>query len=194
MTSQGGRAYPDRVVTVVNAISAYLDFVHTAPGGVTVVALSLAACAGLVLWAFRGAREERRTALVVAGTLTGVVVAAYLLAVAAGWWVGAYFETPLLVQAAVLLPISVAGWLVWLMGYFWLAARSRYPLRIYTVLALLLISAAAVADRANIAGGLVIVAGDGMVWIDALIGGAVMLAPLLLFEGLRRGLERDVLP
>jgi hypothetical protein len=179
---------------VDKAISAYVVFAHSGPGAIILVALSLGACAAVVLWARQVAHEERRPILAGASVLTALVAGIYALAVAAGWWGGLYFETPFIVQVATLLPLSLAGWVVWLMGYRWLAAHSRYPLAIYAASTLLIIPAVVVADRAEISGGLFLVAADGATWVDALIGVGIMLAPLLLFEGIRRGLERDVLP
>lgn len=179
---------------MATVIAAYLDFVQGVVGATTVIVLSLVACCSVVLWARLGARAVRLSALAVAGTLTVLVALVYALAVASGWWEGAYFQTPLVVQLATLLPLSVAGWLIWLMGYGWLTEHSRHPLLIYAALALLLIVAVAVADRENISGGLVYVADDGEAWLEALLGVAVMFAPILLFEAIRRTLGRDTLP
>jgi len=62
------------------------------------------------------------------------------------------------------------------------------------MVALLLTLAVGIADRAELSGGLVLVAEDGKTWLNALIGLGMMFVPVLLFEGIRRGLEQDVLP
>jgi hypothetical protein len=179
---------------ISQAISAYLGFVQSAAGAAVVILLSVVACVAIFRWSAQRGHVERRCALVAAGVLTVLVAGIYGLAVAAGWWAGVYFETPLLVQVALLLPLSVVGWLAWLMGYAWLAARSSRALWIYVLVALLLVAVAAAADRMELAGGLILIAEDGQLWGDALIGVAAMLMPLLLYEGFRRGLSRDVLP
>ena len=175
-------------------IATYVEFARSAIGGVIVVALSLLACGAMVLWARRGADGERWPALLAATAMTVLVTIIYVIALAAGWWGGAYFQTPLLVQLALLIALSMTVWLAWLTGYAWLAERSGRALLIYGGLALLLILAVALADRAELTGGLIRVAEDGKTWIDALIGAGIMLAPLVLYEGIRRGLARDALP
>jgi hypothetical protein len=80
------------------------------------------------------------------------------------------------------------------MGYGWVAAHSRYALLTYGFAGLLIILGTALADRGELSGGLLLVAPDGAIWIDALVGVATMLAPILLFEGIRRSLARDALP
>lgn len=179
---------------VAQALLAYLQFVRSPNGRMVVVALSLAAFAIIVLWARRGARHERWPAFVAASLMTVLVAVVYGIAVAAGWWSGAYFRTPALVQAATLLPVSVVVWTAWLAGYGWLTGRTRRPLLIYGIVALLLILAVGLADRAELSGGLVLVAEDGRTWLNALVGLGMMFVPVLLFEGVRHGLEKDVLP
>jgi len=179
---------------VAKAILAYLEFVRSPNGRLVVVVLSLAAFAIIVLWARGGARHERWPSVVAASLMTILVAGIYGIAVAAGWWSGAYFRTPALVQAATLLPVSVVAWTAWLAGYGWLTARTRRPLLIYGMVALLLTLAVGIADRAELSGGLVLVAEDGKTWLNALVGLGMMFVPVLLFEGIRRGLEQDVLP
>ncbi len=174
--------------------SAYFQLVYSAPGEIIVIGLSLVACAAMVAWAKQRAHEERWSAFIATAGFVVLLAAAYVLAVTLGWWQGDYFKTPLLAQLAVLVPLSVAGLLAWLMGYGWLTSHTRRPLLIYTVVALLAVPAAAIADRANVGNGLFVVAEDGMLWVDALIGAVAVLTPILLFEGIRRVLQRDALP
>ncbi len=176
---------------MTTVITAYLEFVHSAAGGTIVIGLSLAVCVAVVLWARRG---ERWAVLLAAGVLTALVAVIYAVAVAAGWWGGAYFRAPVIVQAATLVALSFTGWVAWLLGYGWLAGRSRYPLLVYAAVALLAVAATILADRANVSGGLVLVADDGKTWIDALIGTGIMLVPVILFEVIQRALARDALP
>lgn len=185
---------PTAPSVVAKAIMAYLQYVRSPTGSIVVVVLSLAAFAIIVLWARRGARHERWPAFVAASLMTVLVAAIYGIAVAAGWWSGPYFRTPVLVQAATLLPVSVVVWTAWLAGYNWLTSRTRRPLLVYGIVALLLVLAVGMADRAELSGGLVLVAEDGRTWLNALVGLGMMFVPVLLFEGVRHGLEKDVLP
>lgn len=176
------------------AILQYLEFVHRPIGGIVVVVLSVVACAAIVLWVMRRAREERLPVLVASSFLSGVVIGVYGAAVASGWWHGAYFETPLVVQAATLLPLSIAGWLAWLLGYGWVAAHSRHPLLVYLLVGLLLTVIVVVADGAELTGGLILIAEDGQTWHNALVALGFMFVPILMFEGIRNVLARDALP
>jgi hypothetical protein len=179
---------------VAKVLVAYLDFVESAGGSIIVVGLSLVVCAAIVLWARQVARDAQWPLLLAAGTLTLLLAGIYAVAVVSGLWGGRYFQTPLIVQLATLLPPSLAGWIAWLMGYGWVAGHSRYALLTYVVVGLLIILGMALADRGELSGGLLLVAPDGAIWINAILGVAMMLAPVLLFEGIRRSLARDTLP
>jgi hypothetical protein len=179
---------------LIKALSLYLGIAQSPAGAVFLVLLSLATCAAIVLWARRGSYQQRLPVLVAACVLTVLVLTIYGVALVAGWWGGAFFLAPIAVQIAVLVPLSLAVWVLWLMGYGWVSTRSRHPLLIYSLVALLLIPLAVVADQANVTGGLVLVAEDGQTWIDALIAVALFLTPVLTFEGIRRGLANDALP
>jgi hypothetical protein len=173
----------------------YLDFVRTGPGAIIVLVFALAVCIALVLWARRGEGWQRWPVLISAAVMTVVLVGIYGLALAAGWWGGGeYFKTPILVQMATLVPLSLAAWLVWLAGYGWLSARSGHAPLLYAVLALLVIPAAVMGEGARVAGGLIRPVTDGETWRLALVVVSLLLAPILLFEGVRRTLASDALP
>jgi hypothetical protein len=182
---------------VKRGIAAYLDFVNTPAGTALVVVVSLAICAAILLWAWHGSRWsrwQRIPAVLAAVVLTLIMATIYAVALAQGWWGGLYFRTPLVVQAAMLVPLSLVGWVAWLLGYGWLSEHSRFPLLVYAAGALLLIPAAVLADRTESSRGLLMIAADGEVWVEALLGALALLAPVFIFEGVRRGLSRDLLP
>ena len=172
----------------------YLSLVQRPTGAALVVIVSLVACTAMAWWAWRRTDVEHALVFLAAGALTAVSVVTYVVLVVGGWWQGAYFQTPLLLQLAVFTPVSLAAWLAWLLGYRWLASHSRHPLLIYAIVALLAIPTGILADRSEATGGLVRVAPDGLVWTDMVVGIVVLLAPLLVFEALRRRLSDDVLP
>jgi hypothetical protein len=175
-------------------VSAYLHFVHSGTGGAAIAILSVAVCAALVVWVRRQGRPERGWIFGVACVMAALGAGIYWSAVASGWWSGAYFQTPPLIQALILLPVSLTWWVVWLLGYGWLAARNRHALLIYPMLMALFIVVMDVVDRANASRGLFIVSEDGTVWIYALVGAVISLAPLLLYEWARNRLAREFLP
>jgi hypothetical protein len=180
---------------VEHAFIAYLSFVQTGLGRLVIAALCVVTLGGMVLWARRAAWWQRWPILIAACVLTVLVAAIYALAVATGAWGGAYLtHTPPVVQTALLIPISLVGWVLWLAGYGWLVAHSRHPVLIYSLLALLLIPLVVVADQANVGGGVIVVAEDGDMWKDAVVGIGLMLIPVLVFEGIRRTLQTEALP
>lgn len=178
---------------LAGVLKAYIQFAGSGVGGITLVALSIAACAALVRWARRRDHQERHLVFLMALGMTVLGLAVYTFAVLTGWWSGTYFRIPLIVQLAVLAPLSAAVWTAWLLGYGWLADHSRQPLATYTFLGVLIVLAVSVADRLELTGGLVEIARDGATWIDALVAVAVMMAPVVLFEGIRRALARTSL-
>jgi hypothetical protein len=177
------------------AFSAYLSLTGTTLGRLVLAALSLGVLGALVQWARSGEGWQRWPVFITACILTAVVTIIYGIALAANWWTGDYFqETPLLLQLMLLVPLTLLSWLIWLTGYGWLVTHTRHPVLIYGAVAILLIGAAIVADRAEISGGLVLVAADGEVWKDAVVGIGLMFVPILIFEGVRQALQTDALP
>jgi hypothetical protein len=179
---------------VAKGLQLYLEFAHSALGGALLIVVSLTICLAILLWARNRGHAERWPLFLASSTLAIIVALLYGLAVVAGWWGGAYFQTPLIVQMATLLPVSMVVWGGWLLGYGWLTDHSRHPLLIYLLIGIGIVGAVAVADSAELSGGLLLVADDGTTWIDAVIAVGVLLLPVLLFEGIRRGLSGDTLP
>jgi hypothetical protein len=179
---------------VTRVIETYVSLVQTTAGAIIVTSLSLLICAAIVLWARRSSFEQHWPVFAAACTMTGLLIGVYAFAVAAGKWQGEYFRTPLIVQVAMLLPLSLAAWGAWLTLYGWLATHSRHPLLLYTLAACLLIPLVVMADQAEISGGLVLVGPDGETWVDAVVAVGLILIPVFVFEGIRRGLAQDMLP
>src|SRR6266852_4588188 len=122
--------------------------------------------------------------------LTGLVAIVYVLALLAGWWTGAYFTVSPVIQAAVLLPFSLLFGTFWLAGYRWLADHTRQPVQIYIALSLLLVLAVAVAHRLNIGQGQILVGPGYAVVVEAVFAMLILWIPVLVYEGLRRNIER----
>jgi hypothetical protein len=175
-------------------LAAYIAFATSVVGSIVLTALSVSLLTLTVVWARRGRGIDRLPVLVGSAILSIILVALYGLGVSGRAWGGAYFTIPLFIQMVTLLPLVIIGWLAWFMGYGWLVDHRRHPLLIYSAVALVLVAAASVADGMEISGGFLLLAPNGTVWVDALMGVGMMLAPVLLFEGIRRGFGRDALP
>jgi hypothetical protein len=158
-------------------------------------ALVLLTLAILVIWIRHGPPEVRWPVLISAASLSVLGTVIYWIAVSSNVWRGPFFVTvPLLTQLGIFVPFSLLGWIAWLSTYGWVMSRSCHPLLLYSGLALLAVPLAMIADRTELSGGLILVAEDGKVWIDALIAAAFVVSPVVLFEAVRRGIGRDILP
>jgi hypothetical protein len=171
-----------------------LEVLRSPLGGTLIVFGALAIFGGVFRWAYAPEGADRRLALSVAGALTLVVGCVYVLALALGWWGGAYFETPMLIQAAILLSVTLPSCLLWLASYRWLADHNHQPLQICFAISLLVVLAVAAAHRLNLGRGAILVGPDLAVVWQAAIGMLLLWLPILLYEALRRGLERVTLP
>ncbi len=171
-----------------------LEVLRSPPGGFAIVLGAVAVVVGVLLWARAPEAADRRLGLSVAVVLTLLVSCIYALAVALGWWAGAYFETPLVVQAALLVSITLPGCLLWLATYSWLADHHHQALQICFAFSLLTILAVAIAHRLNLGRGAILVGPDlAIVW-QAALGMLLLWLPIAMYEALRRGLERVTLP
>ena len=172
-----------------------VEFLHTVVGATLVECLAILVVLGLLIWARAEDRPDRRLVLGAAAILTIPVGIVYVLAVATGSWTGAYFRLAPVVQAAIVLPLSMLGWTLWLAGYEWLADRSHQPVQIYIAISLLLIWAVALAHRLNLGKGLILVGPDLTIVVVAAVGQLVLWIPLVVYEALRRNIERfDPIP
>lgn len=164
----------------------YLEFLRSLLGAALVLVAAALVLALLLAWASNHAHPERRATLGASATLTLILGAVYVVALAAGWWRGAYFTIPPLVQAAILVSAALAGVTVWLAGYQWVSERSHQPIQIYVALSLLLALAVAAAHRVNLGQGKILLGPDWTVLFDALLVLAVLWIPILGYEALRR--------
>lgn len=146
--------------------------------------------AGLFQWARLPAHRERVLILGAAAVVTILVGALYVLALWVGWWTGAYFTLPAVTQAGILLPLALLGGTLWLAGYSWLGDHSRQPVQIYVAISLVLLVAVAVAHRLNLGQGAILVGPGSTVVLEAAIGQVILWLPVLVYEGLRRNVER----
>jgi uncharacterized membrane protein len=121
--------------------------------------------------------------------MSGIVGGIYALALANGWWGGDYFDTPLVVQAGLAVPLLLVGLTAWLAGYRWLIERSNQALQIYVAVSLFIALAVAIAHRLNLGRGKILVGPDWTVLYDAIFGELLAWVPVLIFEWLRRTLE-----
>jgi hypothetical protein len=173
----------------------YLSFLQSSLGGAAVVCAAIAVVLVLVLWARARGHGERLLILGTAALLTLVVAAVYVLALTAGWWTGGYFTISPIVQACILVAAALLFWTVWLAGYQWLGDHTRQPIQIYVVVSLLLVLAVAIAHRLNLGRGQILVGPDLTVVIDAVVAQILLWIPVLVYEALRRNLERmDPIP
>jgi hypothetical protein len=155
-----------------------------------VVIVALAAFAMTLIWARRPGHPDRMTA-VYAATFTSVLVAAItIVAVAAGWWQGTFFAIPLMVAAAIDLPLSIAGYTLWLGGYRWLAGKTRHAFLIYIVVVLAFILVVLLVDPIQMQRNQFTLGNGYTVVTDALVGQVVMLSPVLAYEAIRHWRHR----
>jgi len=163
-----------------------IQFLQSPIGGAIVVSVALAAFALTLVWARRPGHPNRWAA-VAAATGTSLLVALItLIAVAAGWWRGAFFAIPLVVAVAIDLPLSIAGYTLWLGGYRWLARQTRRAFPIYAVVVLAFIPVVLLVDPIQMGRGQFTMGGGYTIWIDALVGQVVMWSPMLFYEAIRR--------
>jgi hypothetical protein len=165
-----------------------IAFLASPLGGIITIAVALVAFAATIAWARRPGHPDHWPA-VLAATGTSLLVALItLLAVAAGWWQGAFFQVPLPVLLAIDLPFSIAGYTLWLGLYRWLRRHARQPFLIYAAAVLLFIPVVLLADQMSMSRGQFELGGGYTVWTDALVGQAVMLSPAVFYEIFHRWL------
>jgi hypothetical protein len=171
-----------------------IQILHTAVAALVSVVAAAAIVTAILIWARRPGEADRQLALGVAFGLTVLVAVIYAMALILGWWGGAYFETPFVVQAGILVSVTLPGCVVWLAGYQWLSAHARQPLQIWFAISLLIVLMVAIAHRLNVGRGTILVGPDLAIIWQAVIGVALLWLPILLYEALRRGVERVTLP
>lgn len=162
------------------------EFLRTAPGGTAVVVAALLSYGGLLAWARRPGHADRG-AVVVSATALGLLVALLNLVLGtAGVWQSTSYSLPLVVLAAAYLLMPAVLCALLLMGYRWLAGRTRRPALLYGAILLAVVGPLIVLlDDWAIERGYLATGGGYTVWMDALVGVALLWFPALLYEGLR---------
>jgi hypothetical protein len=179
---------------MVYTMALELEFMRTGEAAVVSLFGVAAVLGGVLAWARRPEQADRRLALGVAVVLTVLIGCIYVLAVAVGWWAGAYFESPIVVQASILVVVTLPGCVLWLAGYQWLTDHTRQPLQICFAVSLLIVLTVAVAHRLNLGQGAILVGPDLAVVWEAAMAIALLWLPILVYEALRRSVERLTLP
>jgi len=130
---------------------------------------------------------------VLSATALGLLVALLNLVLgAAGVWQSPNYSLPLVVLAAYYLLMPSVLSAILLMGYCWLAGRTPRPLLLYGAIVLAVVGPLVfVLDEWAIERGYIVLGRGYMVWMDALVGVALLWMPALLYEGLRRWQERS---
>lgn len=163
-----------------------IAFLASPVGGAIIITIALAAFLAVIVWARRPGHPDRWAA-VFAATGTSLLVALItFVAVAAGWWQGAFLQIPLPVSLAIDLPLSIAGYTLWLGLYRWLARHVRRPLLIYAAAVLIFIPVVFLVDPVQMSRGQFEMGGGYTVWLDAVVGQVVMLSPAVFYEFFRR--------
>jgi hypothetical protein len=159
-----------------------IQFLQSPLGGAIVVSVALAAFALTLVWARRPGHPDRWAAVAAATGTSLLVGLITLIAVAAGWWRGAFFAIPLVVAVAIDLPLSIASYTLWLGGYRWLARQTRHAFLIYAVVVLAFIPVVLLVDPIQMERGEFMMGSGYTIWIDALVGQVVMWSPVLFYE------------
>jgi hypothetical protein len=169
-----------------------IEFLLSPLGGAAVVVGAVLAYAGLLVWARRPG-DAGRSAVVLSASALGVCVAGLNLFLGAtGVWQACSYRLPLIVLAAMYLLVPIVFSALLLMGYRWLVRHTRYPALAYG--AVLLFVAApllVVGDSLAIESGYLAFGAGYTVWMDAVVGVALLSLPVLVYEAQRRRQERE---
>ena len=169
-----------------------IGFLADPLGGSAAVALALAALGAPLWWARRRDHAVRRSVLLAATASAFTLVGINIVARGMGWWVGPMFASrPFTVLMILTLLGGVPGWVLWLVGYRWLARRTRWPLIAYGALVLLFIPVVVMADRWQMSRNHFQMANGYQIWHDVLIGHVVMWSPVLFYQLFVRHVSHD---
>jgi hypothetical protein len=170
-----------------------IEFLHSPLGGAAVVVGAVLAVAGLLAWARRPG-DAGRGAVVLSASALGVCVGGLNLVLGtAGVWQACSYRLPLVVLAAMYLLLPIAFGALLLMGYRWLRRHTRYPALVYG--AVLIVGVApliVIADSLALESGYLAFGPGYTIWMDALVGVALLSLPVLLYEALRRRQEQNL--
>ncbi len=170
-----------------------IEFLHSPLSGAAVVVGAVLACAGLLVWTRRPG-DAGRSAVVLSATALGVCVAGLNLVLgASGVWQACSYRLSLIVLAAMYLLVPIVLSALLLIGYRWLARHTRYPALVYGALLLVLVAPLIViADSLALESGYLAFGAGYTVWMDALVGVALLALPVVLYEALRRQQEGNL--
>ena len=156
------------------------------PGGGLMVIVALAALAIAIAWARQPGHPDRVLSVWAAGMTSLLVLGITVVAVRAGWWQGAFFALPIVVQAAFYLPFSLAGYALWLGGYRRLAGRVRHVFAMYSLVVFIFIPVVILVDPWQMQRGQFSMGNGYTIWADAALGQVVMWSPVVSYEVIRR--------
>jgi hypothetical protein len=160
--------------------------VSTPLGASLVVIAALLACGALLRWARRPGHPDRSPILVAAATLGVVSGVLNLVLGTTGIWQSCSYHLPLPVVVAFYLLLPVLGGALVLADYRWLTqhlprAGLVYPAFLLIVVAPLI----AIGDNAALDNGILAMGGGYMVWMDVVLGVALLWLPVGVYERLR---------
>jgi hypothetical protein len=158
---------------------------------ILVILVALATTTALAVWAWQPEHRDRMASMAAIMAAGLLVVLANVVAPAMGWWGGTYFQKgPLLILAVLTGVGAMGGFALVVLGYHWLAARTPKLARLVLGLFLLVLFPAAVGigDQFALRAGMMTFGGGYTVGHDVVVAEVFFLAPVLLYEGLRRRL------
>src|SRR3989454_7794941 len=169
-----------------------IRFLFSASGRAAVGVGAVLACAGLLVWARRPG-DAGRSAVVLSASALGVCVAGLNLVLGAtGVWQACSYRLPLIVLAAMYLLVPIVFTALLLMGYRWLVRHTRHPALVYGAVLLIVVAPLLViGDSLAIESGYLAFGAGYTVWMDAVVGVALLSLPVLLYEGQRRRQKRE---
>jgi hypothetical protein len=162
-------------------------FLRSPLGGILVVSAALGLLAVTIRWA---RTQPDRLAAFIGGTATAIFITTFtFMAMTFGWWVGSFFEIPIIVLLAIEIPLQIAGYTLWLGWYRWLRRRTTWAWLIYGVVVLLLFVPTVISvDPIQMQRGQFSMGGGYTIWWDVLLGQVVMWMPVAFYEMARNRL------
>lgn len=167
--------------------SAVTEFLLTPLGGTAAVVAALLGGGGLLVWARQPGHAGRAAVMLSAGAMGLLVALLNLTLAAAGVWQAASYSLPLVVLGATYLLMPMLFFALVLVGYRWLAGRTRRPALLYgAILLVVVVPFVVVIDDWAIERRYLAFGAGYTIWMDALVGMVLFWLPVLLYEGLRR--------
>lgn len=163
-------------------------FLSTPLGASAVVMAALLACGGFVFWARRPGHPDRGPVVVAAATLGVVTGVLNLVLGTTGVWQSCSYRLPLLVVASYYLLLPMLGGALVLAGYRWLTRHVRRAELLYGAFLLVVVAPLiAIGDKVALDNAILAMGGGYTVWMDAVLGVALLWLPVGLYRRLRSG-------